>query len=98
MFIFDKLNLIWPKCIIQCASEIRMAPIFDGEGQIYWGEYSGNVWRLQISTMKENLINSLNCGFLRSSPLLSNSTLIFGTLDGILISMDKVIRNLFYFN
>jgi hypothetical protein len=95
MLVFDKTSRKEPKYFIKCGDEIRMVPLFDGN-LIYWGTYQGNVWKLDIISGESTQIQSLKYGPLRSTPLLYCQYLIFGTLDGCLISLDKVIYYCIY--
>jgi hypothetical protein len=89
--LFDKnISSSVPLCIVKSAGEIRMAPVFDGAEAVFWGDYAGNVWRLEIASGRSTLLAAPNAGPLRSSPLLFESSLIFGTLDGFIFSLDKV--------
>ncbi|KAF7639510.1 AMP-binding domain-containing protein [Meloidogyne graminicola] len=88
---------------IKCSSEIRMTPIFDEDNEniIYWGDYYGIIWCLNIKN--GNVKQLFNCknknfGLLRINPLIIENYLIFGTLNGIIFAINKVTGKLYWKN
>ena len=70
-----------------------MTPIFDEEINVIWGDYFGIIWHLNIQSgcFKQLFnCNDERFGSLRTSPLLVDNWLIFGTLLGIFFAIDKV--------
>uniref|UniRef100_A0A1I8B5R8 AMP-binding domain-containing protein n=1 Tax=Meloidogyne hapla TaxID=6305 RepID=A0A1I8B5R8_MELHA len=98
LLVFEK-NSNRPLRKIKCFGEIRMTPIFDEEFNIIWGDYFGIIWNLNIQTGSVKQLfncNNEHFGALRTSPLLFDNLLIFGTLNGILFAIDKISGQLYW--
>jgi outer membrane protein assembly factor BamB len=69
---------------------IKMTPIFDDEGSVYFGSYDGTIRCKNISSGYELSFDAEGVGSFMASPLIVDNILLAATLSGYVVAFRKV--------